>query len=304
MRANVIQVMRVARYFAVVSVLTLPATLALSQSPEWSISPERLTDKDDRHWPIQVELEDLGAKTDIVFATRGREEVTLDLYWPRARPSEAMPCVVAIHGGAWRVNTKAWFIPHTVYLARAGYVAATINYRKLPEHPLRACVEDAKASIRWLRANAAEIGIDPNRIGAMGGSAGGHLAAVLATTLERESRVNAAVAFAAADVGHPDMRHFYEELQLNEAQARELGAYPQIAKDSAPILLIHGVEDEVVPVTISQDIHRRYQQKRAHSELKLLDGYQHVFYVTPRFFFEAMSCAKDFFDRQFDRPAE
>ena len=139
-------------------------------------------------------------------------------------------------------------------------------------------------------------------MGALGGSAGGHLAAVLAATSEQDCRVDAAVGFATADIGHPGLNSYLEEIDLNQEQARELGAYPYVTKDAAPILLVHGTADEAVPVTVSQDLHKRYQQVGAHSELKLLDGYQHVFYVTPKTFFEAMGYASAFFETQLGKP--
>ncbi|MEM8681725.1 MAG: alpha/beta hydrolase, partial [Planctomycetota bacterium] len=207
-----------------------------------------------------------------------------------------------IHGGGWQVNTKEWFTPHAVYLARAGFVTATINYRKRPEHTVQNCLEDAKAAIAWVRAHANELGIDPRRIGALGGSAGGHLVAVLAVTPDETHQVNAAVGFAAADLGHPDLEPFYEDLELSEEEARALGAYPHVTASAAPLLLVHGTEDDTVPVGVSKDLHQRFQERGATSELKLLDGYHHVFYVTPKTFFESMGYAEHFFREHLEEP--
>ena len=265
---------------------------------EWWIPPERLEDEDDENWPISVDL--CGLKTDcnIVFTQPGCEPVTLDMYRPCSLARKPAPCIVLIHGGAWRVNTKEWFAPHAVYLARAGYVTVTINYRKLPKHSVDKCIEDAKSAILWIRKNSCSLGIDPNRIGALGGSAGGHLVAILATTPERECRVNAAVGFATADLGHPALAPFHQELELSTDRASELGAYSNISSDSAPLLLVHGTDDDAVPSRVSQDIHKRYKERGARSELRLLQGYHHVFYVTPKTFFESMDYARTFFDRE------
>lgn len=124
------------------------------------------------------------AERDIVYATAptgGGRELKLDLYLPEPAPAgPARPLVVWIHGGAWRAGTKD--NPPVVPLVARGYVAASVGYRYTQEAPFPANVEDCKAAIRWLRANAARYGIDPNRIGLWGSSAGGHLVAFLGTT--------------------------------------------------------------------------------------------------------------------------
>lgn len=277
---------------------------ARADEAAWRIEPERLKDQADENWPIALDTTGLVIRPDVVFASPGGEDVTLDLYAPADRDGEPLPCVAAIHGGAWRVNTKEWFAPHAVYLARAGYVTVTINYRKLPKHPVAACVEDAKAAIRWVRENADELKIDPKRVGALGGSAGGHLAAVLATTDDAAAKVDAAVGFAAGDLGHPGLANFLKELNLTPEQATNLGAFDKIDATSAPLLLVHGTDDDAVPCQVSEDLHERYQRRGAESELVMLSGYHHVFYVTPRTFFEAMDYATDFFDKQLRRGSE
>ena len=112
--------------------------------------------------------------------------------------------------------------------------------------------------------------------------------------------MNAAVAYAAGDLGHPGLEPFYEEVGLTTEQAQVLGAYPHIQRGASPLLLVHGTEDDAVPVQVSRDLHARYRQRGAKSELILLPDYHHVFYVTPKTFFEAMGYARTFFAEQFD----
>jgi acetyl esterase/lipase len=273
--------------------------IATAGDAAWQIADERLADHDDENWPIPYDATGIKITRDIVLGSPGGRDITMDLFEPAKRDRAALPCIIVIHGGAWRFNEKEWFGPHAAYLARAGYVAVNINYRKLPDYSVRECVEDAKSAVRWVRKRAADIGVDPQRIGALGGSAGGHLAAVLATTEDATAKVDLAVGFATADLGHPALSNFVKEVGLTEADARELGAFPQIGTQSSPILLIHGTADDAVPVVVSKDLHARYQDRGASSELVLLDGYHHVFYVTPKSFFKSMRLARTFFDKRF-----
>ena len=118
---------------------------------------------------------------DLTYATYGSRELKLDLFKP-ANSSGLMPAIVGIHGGGWRKGTKKNFGRHARYFAEHGYVAVSIEYRLSGEAPFPAHIEDCKAAVRWLRANAEKYGIDPDRIGATGHSAGGHLASLLATS--------------------------------------------------------------------------------------------------------------------------
>ena len=86
-------------------------------------------------------------------------------------PSEKRPAVVLVHGGGFRGGARQSYLPVAIKLAERGYVAATVSYRLAPRHQFPAAVEDVKAAVRYLRANADRFGIDPDRIGAMGGSA-------------------------------------------------------------------------------------------------------------------------------------
>jgi acetyl esterase/lipase len=97
---------------------------------------------------------------------------------PTAPSAKPMPAIILIHGGGWRVGTY-----RNIPFARVsqGYVMASIEYRLSPEAKWPAQIEDCKLGVRWLRANAAKYNVDPNRIGCMGGSAGGHLVACLGT---------------------------------------------------------------------------------------------------------------------------
>jgi acetyl esterase/lipase len=143
---------------------------------------------------------------DIVFGKGGDVELSLDLARPENLDHKT-PCVVFIHGGAWRGGNRKVHVPQILDFAKRGYVAVTVSYRLIPVARFPGQVEDVKCAIRYLRANADKHHIDPNKIGAVGFSAGGHLVMMLgvmdkADGLEgnggnpdQSSKVNAVVAF-------------------------------------------------------------------------------------------------------------
>ena len=114
----------------------------------------------------------------------GSRACVLDLALPKARADRPRPAVVVIHGGGWIEGDKSSFdVQRTpgniIDFAAAGFVAASVNYRLSREAPFPAGLYDCQAAVRWLRAHAGEYHLDPNRIGAYGNSAGGHLALLL-----------------------------------------------------------------------------------------------------------------------------
>ena len=115
---------------------------------------------------------------DIAYVTDGHARQKLDLYVP-ADTGETLPLIIWVHGGAWRGGNKTHYRPME-YLS-AGYAGASINYRLSQHAVFPAQIEDVKAAVRWLRANAKTYRLDPNRFAAWGSSAGGHLVAMLGT---------------------------------------------------------------------------------------------------------------------------
>ena len=128
--------------------------------------------------------ENVRVEKDIPYARTENPRQTLDLLLPRApKGGKPLPLVVNIHGGAFRAGDKSMGVREIAGLVDDGdYAAATINYRLSGEATWPAQIHDCKAAIRWLRANAPKYGIDPDRIGVIGASAGGHLAALLGTS--------------------------------------------------------------------------------------------------------------------------
>jgi pectinesterase len=211
-----------------------------------------------------------------------------------------------VHGGGWRSGDKMRFAHIASALAEQGFAAACIGYRLLPDVKFPAPILDCKAAVRWVRANADSYGLDGDRIGAIGGSAGGHLVAMLATShheskLEGEggnagvsSRVQAVVAMATP----ADMRRAAERHDLDAETAALASPITHVTKDSAPILLLHGTNDTLVPMRQSESLLEKYHQSGASATLiKVPDG-NHAFWNSAKFFDDTMSRAVTFFREQ------
>jgi acetyl esterase/lipase len=195
----------------------------------------------------------------------------LDLAMPRDTTGKPRPAIVIIHGGGWLEGDRSSFaskrhgVPGNIEeFAVLGFVAVTINYRLSGEAPYPAALEDCRAAVRWLRAHAKEYHLDPAHIGAYGNSAGGHLALLLGMTGAQADRVQAV----ASDSGPIDLLYQYEHRTLRQVVSKFLGGPPegeriaayrqasprhQISKETPPLLLIYGGEDEQVPVETADD---------------------------------------------------
>jgi acetyl esterase/lipase len=141
---------------------------------------------------------DVTVKKDVTYRTIDGEQLGLDVYQP-VKKGKDRPAVVVVHGGAWSVGDKPWFAQQSNQLAQSGFVAFSVNYRLAPAHPYPAAVEDVEATVAWVRKHAKDYGVDPKRVGALGGSAGGHLVGILATdgegSLKTGHRVAAVVSW-------------------------------------------------------------------------------------------------------------
>lgn len=126
-------------------------------------------------------LAGLDIKLDVTYAQYGERQLAMDIYRPKQAWGQ-LPAVVCIHGGGWANGNRISHGKVAQALAARGYVTATISYRLSGEAPFPAAIHDCKAAVRFLRANAKRFGIDADRIGAIGLSAGGHLTALLATS--------------------------------------------------------------------------------------------------------------------------
>ena len=127
-------------------------------------------------------LDRLEEKKDVVYAKYGERELALDWYRPKNAAGKKLPAIVCIHGGGWWQGSRLNHARLAQALADKGFVAATISYRLSGEAKFPAQIQDCKAAVRYLRAHADEMGIQSDKIGAIGLSAGGHLTALLASS--------------------------------------------------------------------------------------------------------------------------
>lgn len=211
----------------------------------------------------------------IVYGKGGNQELKLDLAMP-VQPKGTFPALVCIHGGGWVRGSRQQMHSTVQALAQRGYVAVTIDYRLAPASRFPAQIEDCKAAVRWLRANAKKYQIDPNRIGALGFSAGAHLASLLGLTAktngfegkggnpEQSSKVQAVVSF----FGPYDLtwKEWGKTVKkdnilplLGPLSDLYAAASPllHIHKGAPPFLFFHGTEDPIVPIGQAKEMAKR-----------------------------------------------
>jgi acetyl esterase/lipase len=237
----------------------------------------------------------------ICYANVDGQDLLLDLYRP-AEANEPLPLIVWIHGGAWQAGDKKFFPIRG--LAREGFAVASINYRFMDQAIFPAQIHDCKGAIRFLRANAARFGIDPNSIGAAGDSAGGHLAALLGTSggvkdLEGQvggnRRYSSAVQAVCDWYGQTDFLIFADPNQFNPQRhpvVEKLLGGPvaerkQLAQAASPIahvdpkdppfLIMHGDKDEVVPIQQSIRFYEKLKKAGVPAQLIVVEGAGHGF---------------------------
>ncbi|HEY7270936.1 MAG TPA: alpha/beta hydrolase, partial [Dehalococcoidia bacterium] len=130
--------------------------------------------------------ESVNIRKDVVYGTGGGRDLKCDIYSP-AGGGNSRPSVLLVHGGGWRQGDRAVMAGYGERLADEGFVGVACEYRLTPESPWPAHIEDIKAALRWMRANAADLGIDPAKIAALGRSAGAHLVLLAAGTPGHEA---------------------------------------------------------------------------------------------------------------------
>ena len=224
-------------------------------------------------------------------------DVKLNIYIfepPDHRSADKRPAIVFFFGGGWRSGSPQQFVPQCRYLASRGMVAFAADYRVASRHNVKVvdCVRDAKSAIRWVRANAERLGVDPNRIAAGGGSAGGHLAAATALLPEFDeagedrrisSRPNALVLFNPALVlapveGSPFPRNLAELRERLGAEPQAVSPYHHINKGAPPTIIFHGKADTTVPYRTVELFAQRMLEVGNRCELVGFEGQTHGFF--------------------------
>lgn len=280
-------------FILVLPLLLAPALSAQQKKPDW---------------PAWSQLQkDVTVQKDVVYGEVDGRKLKLDLYRPtntKEGKDQVLPGMLFIHGGGWSGGNKKANWRQSAMLAREGYAVGCIEYRLLPKAEILNCVEDAKAAVRWMRANAAEYHINPERIGAIGGSAGGHLTGMLAVSADKKdlegsaghadtsSRIQAAVPMAMpSDLDNIFVRRSFK---LTSAEAKVVSPTRYVHKDQAPMLLLHCKDDRTVPYFSSSSFLLLCKGEKADISLVEVKNGGHAFWHKPKGFEETLAAALPF----------
>ncbi|MES2738728.1 MAG: alpha/beta hydrolase fold domain-containing protein [Verrucomicrobiota bacterium] len=227
------------------------------------------------------------AKLDLAYAETDNPRQKLDLYLPKLRKTEKpLPVIVFIHGGGWRGGDKAGGIGNVGrYVASGEYAGVSVGYRLTNEAQWPAQIHDCKAAIRWVKAHAAEHGLDASKIAVWGASAGGHLVSMLGTSgdvkelegtlgkhLDQDSKITCVVNFFGPEnfltmvrqpstIDRTQGKDYPEALLLGgpvperEAVAKEASPVTHVSAGDAAFFTAHGTKDPLVPYAQGEEIH-------------------------------------------------
>lgn len=271
-------------------VLAALLTTAAAQAP--AQVPPRTDPPATRPATQPVRVPGVAFERDVEYGKAGERSLRLDVYRPEKPAAPALPAIVYIHGGGWRNGDKAGG-GGVAQLARTGnYVGFSVGYRLSGEATWPAQIHDCKAAIRYIRANAAKYGVDPERIGVWGPSAGGHLSALLGTSgdvkeLEGENGtpgVSSRVACVVDFCGPADFTNFRHEAvrllfggkfdeRMDEAKAGS--PITHVSKDDPPFLIVHGTKDTTVPYSQSEALTEALKKSGVDVTLIRIEGGSH-----------------------------
>lgn len=248
------------------------------------------------------------AEKDIQYVPGGDESQRLDIYVPEAPSAKPLPLIVHIHGGGWRGGSKAGC--PALGMIPMGYAVASVEYRFSQKALFPAQIQDCQAAIRWLRANSKKYNFDPDRIGVWGGSAGGHLVALVGTSGGKKAfapiggnevqsdRVQAVCDFygptdfnsvmqqAADDKNVKNIFKFNTPadpyscligVPLNSDKQKSDAVSPvhYVSSDNPPVLILHGTHDALVPYAQSEEFAAALKAKGVDVFLQTLPGSGH-----------------------------
>jgi acetyl esterase len=230
---------------------------------------------------------------DLEYGSAGGEKLLLDVSVPPVPGPR--PVAILVHGGGWTGGDKAGreggagIAPWFSALTDANYVWFSINYRLAPKHRWPACLEDVLAAIRWVKANAAAFGGDPERIALFGHSAGGHLACLAGTVVDDSVRVQAVVGFAPVTNHEQELpRRGGVSTSLQQLLNRPKEVAPEslgllraispinhVRPGLPPYLLVHGDADKTVPIEQSYEFQAKLRANGVTCDLQVLPGAGH-----------------------------
>lgn len=259
--------------------------------------------------------EDVENIKDIEYGKAGDHILKMDILKSKHQSQRPQPGIMWIHGGAWETGSKDAFLPQLSAFAENGYICASIDYRLSSESIFPAQIEDCKCAVRFLRANAEKYNLDPDRIGAWGSSAGGHLVTLLGASngeyalegSKDNEGYSSSVQAVCSWYGISDLRQLV--LPPDDSTSRFLGGPPQqnireaaeaspivyISKVSAPFLLMVGDKDPGFTIfdKTGREFCSKLKESGIYSKYKIVRGAGHGFYNVKEF-----RAVKNFFDSE------
>jgi acetyl esterase/lipase len=236
--------------------------------------------------------------SNVTYGVAGGETLLLDIFEPANNTGKPRPAIVLVHGGGWTSFDKSTMRALAQFLALAGFVAVPVDYRLFHDDATRwpAQLEDAQRAVRWVRANSAKYNIDPQRIGAYGHSAGAQIATLLgmletrdnsdASLAKYSSKVQAVVDASGPTDFTSGMDNEAKQF-LTSFLGADFAAHPEVwrdaspifhvAKSNAPILIIHGTHDEMVPFSQAEELNDALTKAGATVKFLPLDS-DHMFH--------------------------
>ena len=253
---------------------------------------------------------------DVVFGKGGGIDLRLDVYRP-PRGTEKRMATIHLHGGGFTAGSKDTMAGRVRPFAARGYVAIASQYRLAGQAKWPALIHDVKAAIRWTRANAQSLGIDPARIAVVGYSAGGHLALFAAGTPQRpefegeggnpavSTQVAACLAYYPATDIRPRPSGGANNLLpegSDEAAHRAASPTTYISAGFPPTAIFHGTEDVTIPLENSQSLFQQLRAAKVPAELHIFEGVPHAFDSHPEFAEACAALVDLFLDRKVLHP--
>ena len=240
----------------------------------------------------------------------GDTELKVWIFEPAQKTAKPLPAIVFFFGGGWISGSPTHFEPQSRHLASRGMIAIVADYRVKSRQDAKPadCVSDAKACVRWVRANAVRLGIDPERIAVGGGSAGGHLAASVGTlpgldTAKDDKSVsclpNALVLFNPGTVMAPftglDFKGFGADLNKEKfgCEPTEISPIHHVKKGTPPTIIFHGKADTTVPYATVEKFAEVMKAAGNRCDLIGYEGQPHSFFNKSKYA-ETLAAADDF----------
>lgn len=217
------------------------------------------------------------------------------------KASDKRSAIVFYHGGGWRNGSPSAFSRQSAKLAERGMVAMSVQYRLTPSGATIAdCVKDARSAFRWVVAQAAELGIDPTKISAGGGSAGGHLACTLVTLdTINESTDNLSVPIKPASLVLFNPAAKLRSIRSQDTPGSDaVDPFVHLKKGHPPTIMFHGEDDTTVPIATVREYTAKVKELGGQCEVVGFPGQAHGFFNKEPFVWDTLKQSETFLEKQ------